>query len=161
VACCPRWEGFFDVDAHFTATRARAYELADSGAWATWSDIARELRREGFEEHDIKRLEHDSLTQLMLRRRIERAVDGRAAASASARDGDFAHAAVRDTWWEWEASGDVHEPILVVETTLLLKGAAAAHVDAYALQALVGAARVHFEQLGYAVDRVRLVPTID
>jgi hypothetical protein len=160
-ATCLSWRstGGHPNGEHFAATCARAYELADGGEASSWNDLANRLRREGFEPHDIKRLERDTLAQLMLRRRIERARDKRAEAPAVLMIPGvaFMGPGIRRVWWEWEAEGDVHEPVLVVETTLLIEDPAR-HLDARALQHLADAARAHFSQLGFAVGRARLTP---
>ncbi|MGQ0532562.1 MAG: hypothetical protein ACT4OF_07710 [Caulobacteraceae bacterium] len=147
------------MDKDFAAMRARVYEFADGGGCAGWGDIARALRREGFEDRDVKRLERDTLLQLMLRRRIERARERhtRTPEVLMMPGLAFPDAAVQGLWWEWEAEGDLHEPVLVVETTYLTRDAAR-HLDAHALQQLVDAARAHVARLGFAVGTVRLVP---
>lgn len=152
------------METHFTATRARAYELADTGGFTACAEIARALTREGFGAGDIKRLEYDSLAQLMLMRRIERARERQAPAAspgAGPCNEPFLHPSAGRVWWEWDVTGDLHEPILVVETTLLAAADSEHHLSAPLLEQLAAAARDHFRRFDFAVDRVRLVPSRD
>lgn len=55
-------------DASFFALRSRAYDLADSGRFKTWDQIAPALRAEGFADDLIMRIAHDRLAVLMIAR---------------------------------------------------------------------------------------------
>lgn len=148
------------MDGGYTDLRDRAYELADTGDFGTWLDLAAALAREGAADGEIKHLEHDHVARMMLARRMDRARETRARDVAAGRSpGDpFVHMDVSRTWWEWEASGAVHEPILVVETALLSRSQNGRHLHSSLLKDLASAAQAHFERLGFGVDRVRLVP---
>jgi hypothetical protein len=59
----------------FFALRSRAYELADTGLYKEWNQVAYALRDEGFLPSLITRLDHDGLAVLLITRccRIARA----------------------------------------------------------------------------------------
>jgi hypothetical protein len=59
----------------FFALRARAYELADTGRYKQWSQVAHALQAEGFLPSLITRLDRDGLAVLLITRccRIARA----------------------------------------------------------------------------------------
>lgn len=52
----------------FFALRTRAYELADSGRYKQWSQIAYALQAEGFLPSLITRLNRDELAVMMITR---------------------------------------------------------------------------------------------
>ncbi len=52
----------------FFALRTRAYELADSGRYKQWSQIAYALQAEGFLPSLITRLNQDGLAVMMITR---------------------------------------------------------------------------------------------
>lgn len=52
----------------FFALRTRAYELADSGRFKQWSQIAYALQAEGFLPSIITRLNEDRLAVMMITR---------------------------------------------------------------------------------------------
>lgn len=52
----------------FFALRARAFELADSGRYKQWSQIAYALKAEGFLPSLITRLDRDGLAVMMITR---------------------------------------------------------------------------------------------
>ncbi len=52
----------------FFALRTRAYELADSGRYKQWSQIAYALKAEGFLPSLITRLDRDGLAVMMITR---------------------------------------------------------------------------------------------
>ena len=63
------------TEAPFFAVRSRAYELADTGLYKEWAQVAYALRGEGFLPSLIMRLGQDGLAVLMITRccRIARA----------------------------------------------------------------------------------------
>lgn len=50
----------------FVAARARAYQLADTGRFARWPDLAGALALEGHAQIDIERLASDRGAQVLL-----------------------------------------------------------------------------------------------
>lgn len=56
------------MDETFFALRDRAYELADTGRFKEWSQIAYALRDEGFLPSLITRLDYDGLSVLLITR---------------------------------------------------------------------------------------------
>jgi hypothetical protein len=52
----------------FFAFRARAYELASSGRYKGWEQVACALQSEGFLPSLITRLDHDGLAVMMITR---------------------------------------------------------------------------------------------
>lgn len=52
----------------FFALRNRAYQLADSGCYKRWHQVAYALLAEGFESALIQRLDGDALAVMMLSR---------------------------------------------------------------------------------------------
>jgi hypothetical protein len=57
----------------FFAMRNRAYELADSGRFKQWRDIANTLQTEGFPGGLITRLDDDRLAVMMISRCCDQA----------------------------------------------------------------------------------------
>ena len=55
-------------DESFFALRARAYDLADSGRFKHWNEIAYALQAEGFLPSLITRLDQDALAVMMITR---------------------------------------------------------------------------------------------
>ena len=55
-------------DAAFFTLRDRAYELADTGRFKRWVEIARVLKSEGFLGALIERLDYDKLAVMMITR---------------------------------------------------------------------------------------------
>jgi hypothetical protein len=55
-------------DQTFFDLRARAYELADTGRYKHWNQIAYALQAEGFSPSLITRLDHDGLAVMMITR---------------------------------------------------------------------------------------------
>jgi hypothetical protein len=55
-------------DETFFALRDRAYELADTGRYKRWDQIAYALQAEGFLPSLITRLDHDGLAVMMITR---------------------------------------------------------------------------------------------
>ena len=55
-------------DESFFTLRTRAYELADSGRYKQWSQIAYALQAEGFLPSLITRLNEDGLAVMMITR---------------------------------------------------------------------------------------------
>lgn len=55
-------------DDPFIALRNRAYDLADSGRFKSWDEIAHALRAEGFPPALITRLDQDGLAVMMITR---------------------------------------------------------------------------------------------
>ena len=55
-------------DEAFFALRSRAYELADTGRYKQWSQIAYALLAEGFLAALITRLDQDALAVMMITR---------------------------------------------------------------------------------------------
>lgn len=60
-------------DDAFFALRNRAYELADSGRYRTWRQIADTLQAESFSTGLITRLDRDGLAVMMLARCCDQA----------------------------------------------------------------------------------------
>lgn len=56
------------AEASFFALRDRAYELADSGRYKRWDQIAYALQAEGFLPSLITRLDSDGLAVMMITR---------------------------------------------------------------------------------------------
>jgi hypothetical protein len=65
-----------DKDDPLGATRARAYELADSGRHGDWASLSAELAQEGAPEGLVRRLTYDGLFQIMLKNRMSAARGG-------------------------------------------------------------------------------------
>ena len=63
----PRGRDMTD-DALFFSLRRRAYELAETGKYKGWNAIADVLRREGFQDSGIRRLDGDTLAVMMIAR---------------------------------------------------------------------------------------------
>jgi len=59
----------------FFALRDRAYELADSGRFKAWAEIANTLETEGFVPSLIRRLDDDRLAVMMITRCCDQARD--------------------------------------------------------------------------------------
>jgi hypothetical protein len=57
----------------FNALRQRAYELADTGKFKRWDQIAYKLRDEGFLSNLITRLDGDKLAVMMITRCCDQA----------------------------------------------------------------------------------------
>lgn len=55
--------------------RRRAYEIADTGRFAGWDEIAAELEREDVPGALVRGLGHDALFKLMIANRIKAAKD--------------------------------------------------------------------------------------
>jgi hypothetical protein len=55
-------------DEPFFALRGRAYDLADTGRYKQWSQIAQSLQAEGFSPTLITRLDQDGLAVMMITR---------------------------------------------------------------------------------------------
>jgi hypothetical protein len=55
-------------DESFFALRTRAYELADTGRYKSWEQVAYALRAEGFLPSLIMRLNDDGLAVMMITR---------------------------------------------------------------------------------------------
>lgn len=58
-------------DALFMTMRQRAYELAETGRYRHWAKVATVLRREGFLDSLIRRLDSDGLAVMMITRCCE------------------------------------------------------------------------------------------
>jgi hypothetical protein len=52
----------------FFLLRDRAYQLADTGKYKRWDNVAYALRAEGFLDALIARLQHDKLAVMMITR---------------------------------------------------------------------------------------------
>lgn len=65
-----------DKDDPVATTRARAYELADSGRHEDWASLSAELIDEGALEGPVRRLTHDGLFPIMIKNRIGAARGG-------------------------------------------------------------------------------------
>jgi hypothetical protein len=63
-------------DDSFFALRNRAYELADTGRFRRWDQIARALQAEGFLHSLITRLDDDRLAVMMIGRCCDQARSG-------------------------------------------------------------------------------------
>ncbi len=50
--------------------RNRAYQLADTGRFPTWSDVAAELVKEGAHDVLVRRLGYDAFFNIMIKNRI-------------------------------------------------------------------------------------------
>jgi len=61
------------ADDPFFALRNRAYELADTGRFKRWDQIAFALQTEGFLKSLIARLHYDKLAVMMISRRCDQA----------------------------------------------------------------------------------------
>ncbi len=64
----PQAETVLAPDDAFFALRSRAYELADTGRYKNWSQIAYTLLGERFPPLTIKRLDRDGLAVMMISR---------------------------------------------------------------------------------------------
>jgi hypothetical protein len=62
-----------DKDDPFSALRARAYVLADTGRYADWASLSADLVDEGTPDVIVRRLTHDALFQIMLKTRMDAA----------------------------------------------------------------------------------------
>jgi len=60
-------------DDAFFALRNRAYELADTGRFKRWPEVAWELHAEGFVDALIRRLDGDRLAVMMISRCCDQA----------------------------------------------------------------------------------------
>jgi hypothetical protein len=58
----------------FFTLRSRAYELADTGRYKEWSQVAYALLAEGFVASVIRRLDRDGLAVMLVTRSCRRAV---------------------------------------------------------------------------------------
>ena len=61
------------ADDPFFALRNRAYELADTGRFKRWDQIAYALQAEGFVKSLIARLDYDKLAVMMIGRCCDQA----------------------------------------------------------------------------------------
>ncbi len=62
-----------DDDALFFSARRRAYELAETGRFKNWSNVANALQAEGFIYSAIRRLDVDPLAVMMISRCCDQA----------------------------------------------------------------------------------------
>jgi len=60
----------------FFTLRDRAYQLADTGKYKRWDDVAYALQAEGFSDSLITRLHYDKLAVMMITRCCSKARSG-------------------------------------------------------------------------------------
>lgn len=62
-----------NADDPLPTLRHRAYQLADTGRFGAWDELASELGAEGVDQGLVRRLGYDRLFQLMLKSRMDAA----------------------------------------------------------------------------------------